>query len=97
MATYADIASRPDRPLYDGYGWSDLATAIIEQACYDYGLAIITENCHQRRSIERFFRSKYFSTLSYIQPEWLIKNLRKTYEKQKAEGRKRPRKASCYS
>ena len=51
-----------------------LANAIIEQAVKDYRL---TNNEREIQEIERFFRSKWFGTLSKIDPEYLIRQLRK--------------------
>lgn len=52
----------------------NLANAIILQAAKDYRL---TDDEQQLQEIERFFRSGWFGALSKVDPEFLIKELRK--------------------
>jgi hypothetical protein len=54
--------------------YEDLANAIILQAAKDYRL---TDDEQQLQEIERFFRSGWFGVLSKVDPEFLIKELRK--------------------
>ena len=69
--------------MMDGY--QVLADAIIEQAANDYMATIrILKRCPDRKpamkvamECERFFRSKWFSTLTDLDPEWLIEKMRK--------------------
>ena len=58
--------------------YEELANAIILQAVKDYRL---TDDERELQEIERFFRSGWFGVLSKVDPEYLIKKLRK--EKQK--------------
>lgn len=58
--------------------YENLAQAIILQAAKDYRL---TDDEQELAEIERFFRSGWFGVLSKVDPEYLIKKLRK--EKQK--------------
>lgn len=58
--------------------YENLAQAIIVQAVKDYRL---TDDEQELAEIERFFRSGWFGVLSKVDPEYLIKKLRK--EKQK--------------
>lgn len=58
--------------------YENLAQAIILQAVKDYRL---TDDEHELAEIERFFRSGWFGVLSKVDPEYLIRQLRK--EKQK--------------
>ena len=58
--------------------YENLAQAIILQAVKDYRL---TDDEQEVAEIERFFRSDWFGVLSKVDPEYLIKKLRK--EKQK--------------
>ena len=58
--------------------YEELANAIILQAVKDYRL---TNDERELQEIERFFRSGWFGVLSKVDPEYLIKKLRK--EKQK--------------
>ena len=58
--------------------YENLAQAIILQAVKDYRL---TDDKSELQEIERFFRSGWFGVLSKVEPEYLIKKLRK--EKQK--------------
>ena len=58
--------------------YENLAQAIILQAVKDYRL---TDDESELAEIERFFRSGWFGVLSKVDPEYLIKKLRK--EKQK--------------
>lgn len=58
--------------------YENLAQAIILQAVKDYRL---TDDESEHAEIERFFRSGWFGVLSKVDPEYLIKKLRK--EKQK--------------
>ena len=54
--------------------YEELANAIILQAVKDYRL---TDDERELQEIERFFRSGWFSVLSKVDPEFLIKELRK--------------------
>ena len=71
--------------LNHGYekNWEALANAIILQAINDYR---ITDYPRTRTEIEQFFQSAWFATLTDLDPEYLIEELRK--EKIK-HGRKR--------
>lgn len=53
----------------------ELANAIILTAVKDYRSALRTENKKNLASIRRFFRSDYFSTISNLDGEVLIKKL----------------------
>lgn len=66
---------RPKKFTDNHASWELLAAAIIRSACEDYK----TFSGKGRQTIERFFRSVYFSNISKIDPEWLIKNLREMY------------------
>ena len=65
-------------------GWALLAEAIVLQAAEDYRTALRTlrrrpdlRPARQRKtSLERFFRSRWFSILSGLEPERLITALR---------------------
>lgn len=54
--------------------YENLASAIILQAAKNYRL---TDDEQQLQEIERFFRSGWFGVLSKVDPEFLIKELRK--------------------
>lgn len=54
--------------------YEELANAIVLQAVKDYRLH---DDENALTSIERFFRSDWFSTLTSINPEMLITRLRK--------------------
>ena len=54
--------------------YEELANAIVLQAVKDYRLH---DDEQELASIERFFRSSWFSTLTNINPEMLISKLRK--------------------
>jgi hypothetical protein len=54
--------------------YEELANAIVLQAVKDYRL---NDEEQELASIERFFRSGWFSTLTSINPEMLISKLRK--------------------
>lgn len=54
--------------------YEELANAIILQAVKDYRL---TDDERELQEIERFFRSGWFGVLSKVDPEILIKELRK--------------------
>ena len=54
--------------------YENLANAIVLQAVKDYRLH---DDEQELASIERFFRSGWFSVLSNIDPEMLIAKLRK--------------------
>lgn len=54
--------------------YEELANAIILQAVKDYRL---TDDEQELQEIERFFRSGWFGVLSKVDPEFLIKKLRK--------------------
>ena len=54
--------------------YENLANAIILQAVKDYQL---TDDEQELAEIERFFRSGWFGVLSKVDPEYLIRQLRK--------------------
>ena len=54
--------------------YENLANALVLQAVKDYRLH---DDERELASIERFFRSGWFSTLTSINPEMLISKLRK--------------------
>ena len=54
--------------------YEELANAIVLQAVKDYRLH---DDEQELASIERFFRSGWFNTLTSIDPEMLIAKLRK--------------------
>jgi len=54
--------------------YENLANAIILQAVKDYRL---TDNESELQEIERFFHSDWFSVLTSLDPDLLIKKLRK--------------------
>ena len=55
--------------------WEMLVAAIVKAACDDYK----NFTWKGRQGIEKFFRSEYFRTISNIDPDWLIRNLRERY------------------
>ena len=52
--------------------YQELANAIIEKAAEDYRKALRHDDEGTQYSIEKFFRSSYFSVLTSIDPEYLI-------------------------
>ncbi len=54
--------------------YEKLANAIILRAVDDYR---ITDDERELKEIERFFRSGWFGVLSKVDPEYLIRQLRK--------------------
>ena len=54
--------------------YENLANAIILQAVKDYRL---TDDEQELQEIERFLRSGWFGVLSKVDPEYLIRQLRK--------------------
>ena len=54
--------------------YEELANAIVLQAVKDYRL---TDDEAELAEIERFFRSGWFGVLSKVDPEYLIRNLRR--------------------
>lgn len=72
------------QPIINDEGFSNLANAIVLQAVNDYRRALkkiknypcsIEEN-RVKVSLERFFRSKWYSDLTNIDGKMLIKKLR---------------------
>ena len=57
-------------------GYKELANAIILQAVKDYRKALKYDERGRKREIERFFRSEYFTVLTNISGEMLIRKLR---------------------
>lgn len=57
-----------------------LANAIILQAVKDYRKALKCDGCGRQKEIEWFFRSEWFSVLTKIDPEMLIRKLRAEVE-----------------
>ena len=58
--------------------YEELANAIILQAVKDYRL---TDDEQELAEIERFFRSDWFGVLTDVDPEYLIRRLRKEKDK----------------
>ena len=58
--------------------YEELANAIVLQAVKDYRL---TDDEAELAEIELFFRSGWFGVLSKVDPEYLIRNLRKEKSK----------------
>ena len=58
--------------------YEELANAIVLQAVKDYRL---TDDEAELAEIERFFRSGWVGVLSKVDPEYLIRNLRKEKSK----------------
>ena len=54
--------------------YENLANAIVLQAVKDYRL---TDDEAELAEIERFFRSDWFGVLTDVDPEYLIRKLRK--------------------
>ena len=65
--------------------WEDLANAIVMQAAEDYRAACsalrrrpdLKVQADRKRSLERFFRSRWFHTLSAMDVEPLLEEIRK--------------------
>ena len=57
-------------------GYKELANAIILQAAKDYRKALKHDERGRKREIERFFRSEYFTVLTNVSGEMLIRKLR---------------------
>lgn len=57
-------------------GYEKLAEAIILHAAKDYRKALKHDERGRKREIERFFRSEYFTVLTNISGEMLIRKLR---------------------
>lgn len=57
-------------------GYKELANAIILQAVKDYRKALKHDERGRKREIERFFKSEYFTVLTNISGEMLIRKLR---------------------
>ena len=57
--------------------YEKLATGIILQAVSDYRQAMKKGYCDEQISIEKFFRSSWFSRLTTLNPEFLIQRLQK--------------------
>ena len=58
--------------------YENLANAIVLQAVKDYRL---TDDEAELVEIERFFRSDWFGVLTEVDPEYLIRRLRKEKDK----------------
>ena len=58
--------------------YENLANAIVLQAVKDYRL---TDDEAELVEIERFFRSDWFGVLTDVDPEYLIRKLRKEKDK----------------
>ena len=57
-------------------GYGALALAIIEQACIDYIKAIKKKDDIDLSRLEHFFRSQWFTFLTSLDGEYLMKLLR---------------------
>ena len=58
--------------------YENLANAIVLQAVKDYRL---TDDEAELAEIERFFRSDWYGVLTDVDPEYLIRRLRKEKDK----------------
>ena len=56
--------------------YKELANAIIIQAVKDYRKALKYDERGRKREIEKFFRSEWFTVLTNISGEMLIRELR---------------------
>ena len=71
--------------IVEGDPYTNLANAIIIQATKDYISALKKLKCNQRNKaalkeameIERFFHSSWYGALTLIDPDYLIRELRK--------------------
>ena len=69
----------------------DLSNAIILQAVKDYRSALAGGSVNGRDSksvieeCERFFQSEWFNSLTKIDSNYLMKNIRKEFEKRKED------------
>ena len=64
--------------------WERLANAIIEDAVEEYRIVRDKPDCAgKKRALERFFRSKWFDSLTTLDGRWLLKKLKE--EKKEAE------------
>lgn len=104
--SFKDISHNPERITSDdGNGWELLAAAIIEQAVKDYRISFfrqdskeadVRKQAKQRmKEIERFISSKYFNTISLIEPKSFLKKLREKFEEEKREKEKKGKKHDC--
>ena len=66
--------------------WEDLANGIIEQAADDYKKALKRikkskqlKAVQEIHSLNRWFRSEWFSMLTQVDPEYIIEKLNKYY------------------
>ena len=75
MDINSESRDRPERFTENHARWESLSAAIVRYAIDDYK----HYGSRKRVAIERFIRSAYFQTISSIDPEWLIKNLREKY------------------
>ena len=72
-------------------GMEDLSNAIILQAVKDYRSALSGRDVNGRDSksvieeCERFFQSEWFNSLTKIDCKYLMKNIRKEFEKRKED------------
>ena len=72
-------------------GMEDLSNAIILQAVKDYRSALAGGSVNGRDSksvieeCERFFQSEWFNSLTKIDSNYLMKNIRKEFEKRKED------------
>ena len=72
-------------------GLEDLSNAIILQAVKDYRIALAGGSVNGRDSksviaeCERFFQSEWFNSLTKMDCNYLMKNIRKEFEKRKED------------
>ena len=70
--------------------WEDLANGIVKQAADDYKRALMQiqkdmfyggklNAAQEIHSLNRWFRGKWFSMLTQVDPEYIIENLNKYY------------------
>lgn len=91
--SFKDTSFNPDRIMSDdGNGWEMIVAAIIERAVKDYKIAFTMNDKKKMKAIENFFLSKYFNTISTIEPHGFIKKLREKLTEEKKEKERKKKK-----
>lgn len=59
-----------------GEGYKELAAAIVEQAVWDYRIAVSENNSAEIYKLEKFFLSGWFELLSDLDGETIIRKIK---------------------
>lgn len=66
---------------YDANPYINLANAIVSVAADDYRTALKENNSELRENLEQFFHSKWYTILTKVDPDIILRGLRSEFTK----------------